>query len=306
MAAVGHEYSTAPERVEGTRTWGAQGPAALRWSSPRLGEPRRSGCALSSSVDSGSAGVKPNSPLVSGGNVPGFQISPDSQSVIYRADQITDTVEELWSVSLTAPAAAVKLNGPPTAGGEVAGYFRISPDSAGWSAWLIRRRTMPRILTARRSRDRRRRAVQRPITGPYSDNAGVSGSLVAGGTVQYSGGSRFSQGGSRLLYCADAETLGLIDLFVTDASRPPAAYQVFLPLVCRERRRPSDSDPAVRLSCHAHSDAALTVSSAPWSGIRRRQGTGSRTRLWSGSRPARPRARSGYSRAGRRRPRPWW
>ena len=77
----------------------------------------------------GAAAVKLNSPLVAGGDVFfSFAISPDSQRVVYQADQQTDGVNELYSVPLAGGAAAVTLNSPLVAGGNVFD-FRISPDS---------------------------------------------------------------------------------------------------------------------------------------------------------------------------------
>ena len=47
------------------------------------------------------AATKLNAPLVSGGNVEDdFQINPDSVWVVYRADQDTDEVKELYSVPI--------------------------------------------------------------------------------------------------------------------------------------------------------------------------------------------------------------
>ena len=48
-----------------------------------------------------SATVKLNSPLVAGGEVLGFEISPDSQRVVYSADQAIDNIDELYSVPLS-------------------------------------------------------------------------------------------------------------------------------------------------------------------------------------------------------------
>ena len=76
------------------------------------------------------AGIKLNGALVAVGNVSNFQISPDSSRVVYRADQQTDNVFELYSVPLGGPAAAgIKLNGALVAGGNVFD-FQISPDSS--------------------------------------------------------------------------------------------------------------------------------------------------------------------------------
>ena len=55
-------------------------------------------------------------------------ISPNSQRVVYCADQDADNVSELYSVPLNGSSAAVKLNIPPGTGGSV-GAFEISTDS---------------------------------------------------------------------------------------------------------------------------------------------------------------------------------
>ena len=57
-----------------------------------------------------------------------FLISPDSSRVIYRADQQTDDVFELYSVPLGG-GTVTKLNDPLVAGGDVMSGFLISPDS---------------------------------------------------------------------------------------------------------------------------------------------------------------------------------
>ena len=73
--------------------------------------------------------TKLNGALVSGGNVTGFfKISPDSSRVVYRADQQTNDVIELYSVPLVG-GSETKLNGALVSGGEVFD-FQISPDSS--------------------------------------------------------------------------------------------------------------------------------------------------------------------------------
>ncbi|MEM6283478.1 MAG: dockerin type I domain-containing protein [Chloroflexota bacterium] len=80
----------------------------------------------------GGTPIKLNSTLVSGGNinkVTGItpQVSPDSTTVIYSADQETDGTEELYSVPISG-GTPVKLNGTLRLLGRVLA-FEISPDS---------------------------------------------------------------------------------------------------------------------------------------------------------------------------------
>ncbi|GGZ99850.1 hypothetical protein GCM10008090_05630 [Arenicella chitinivorans] len=63
-------------------------------------------------------------------------ISTNSEYVVYLADQDTDDITEMYSVSLKEPQLPVKLNAPLPAGGQVASglvlpnnYVRISPNS---------------------------------------------------------------------------------------------------------------------------------------------------------------------------------
>ena len=55
-----------------------------------------------------------------------FQISPDSTTVFYRADQESDGVDEIFRVSITG-GGNLKLNGPLVSGGEVSSFL-LSPD----------------------------------------------------------------------------------------------------------------------------------------------------------------------------------
>jgi CSLREA domain-containing protein len=74
--------------------------------------------------------TKLNDPLIDGGNVAksGFQISADGSRVVYRADQDTNGVAELYSTAITA-TGSTKLNEPLVEGGDVF-EFKISPDSS--------------------------------------------------------------------------------------------------------------------------------------------------------------------------------
>jgi WD40 repeat protein len=75
-----------------------------------------------------SSGARLTPPLIPGGNVTSFALTPDKTAVVYIADQTTNDVFELYQVSIATPGVSVKLNGtliPPQ--GDVAS-FAITPD----------------------------------------------------------------------------------------------------------------------------------------------------------------------------------
>jgi len=76
--------------------------------------------------------VRLNSNLASTGNnatgISTFFISPDSARVIYRAEQNTDDVFELFSVPITG-GIPERLNGDLSLGTEIAAAYSVSPDS---------------------------------------------------------------------------------------------------------------------------------------------------------------------------------
>ncbi|MCB1633167.1 MAG: PD40 domain-containing protein [Xanthomonadales bacterium] len=84
-------------------------------------------CALPAVAFPGSLPIKLNGPLPPGGDVsftPSF--GPDGSTVLYRADQDTDEVFELYSVPVDG-GMPVKLNGPMVTGGDVRDA-RFTPD----------------------------------------------------------------------------------------------------------------------------------------------------------------------------------
>jgi Tol biopolymer transport system component len=82
-------------------------------------------------IDGSSEAVRLNAPLVSGGDVQYFYaISPDSQYVVYVADQTVDDVYELYSAAIDGSGPPVMLNGPLVSGGDVSDFHQISPDSS--------------------------------------------------------------------------------------------------------------------------------------------------------------------------------
>jgi hypothetical protein len=73
-----------------------------------------------------SAGARLTDPMVNGGTISELAISANSQSVVYRADQETDGVTELYRVPLTLTPLpdppTTKLSGPMVSGGDVLGF----------------------------------------------------------------------------------------------------------------------------------------------------------------------------------------
>jgi Tol biopolymer transport system component len=70
-----------------------------------------------------------NDPLVPGGRVLDFLVSPISPMVVYRADQEADGVFELFSVPLDG-YPVVRLNAPLVPGGAISHGYQISPDGS--------------------------------------------------------------------------------------------------------------------------------------------------------------------------------
>lgn len=69
-----------------------------------------------------------NSSLVSGGNVSGSTVSPDSSTTVYIADQDTDDIYELYSVAMEG-GSVTKISDTLIPDGDVV-HFKISPDSS--------------------------------------------------------------------------------------------------------------------------------------------------------------------------------
>ena len=81
----------------------------------------------------GGAPVRLSGLLPSGETVRDFEISANSQRVVYRAPQETPGEIELYSIPIAGPEGAwIRLNGDLPVGGNVR-YLRISPDSS----WVV-------------------------------------------------------------------------------------------------------------------------------------------------------------------------
>jgi Tol biopolymer transport system component len=176
-------------------------------------------------------------------SVSDFVLSPDGARVVYRADQETEDVTELFSVPADGSAAPVKLSGLLPAGGDVGHGYQVSPDStrvAYWADQLLDNvhaifavpmsGGTPLQLTPNgelgaiafspdganvvyacvRPGDSSNRLYSVPADGSHV-RIEMSGPIVAGGNV--SAGFKIAADSSRVVYLADATTDAVNELY---------------------------------------------------------------------------------------------
>lgn len=155
-----------------------------------------------------SASVPLSAPLVAGGGVSTFAISPDSTRVIYRAEQRVDEMHELWSVPIEGPAnASVPLNTPLVAGGDVL-YFRLSPDST-------------RVVYHGDQRvDGTDELWSVPIAGPSDMGVPLTPLLVTGSRVF---SFQISPDSTRVVYQANQQDARVLELWSVPLAGPASA-----------------------------------------------------------------------------------
>jgi Tol biopolymer transport system component len=149
----------------------------------------------------------------------GITIANDIRSYQLGATHVVyyDDLFELKSAAITNPSvSSSKLN--PTFIGHPA--YRISPDNSR-VVYLNTLGPGPRFDL-----------YSVPITGTYTNSVTISGPLIPNGSVELNGGFQFTPDGQRVVYRADAETDGKIELYVTDEGNL-ASNKVYLPLVIR-------------------------------------------------------------------------
>jgi Tol biopolymer transport system component len=158
---------------------------------------------------------KVNPVLVSGGNVySAFSFSPDSATVAYVADQETDDTLELFAAAVTTPGVTDKLNGPLTANGDVC-RFEFSPDSTRVA------------YCADQDTDEVLELYTVALNAP-GQSVKVNPPLVAGGKV--TSGYDFSPDSSFIVYAAEQDVAGRIDLYRVDVAAPGIASKLNAPL----------------------------------------------------------------------------
>ena len=150
----------------------------------------------SARVDGTGPVIRLNGTLNAGGTIhpSGFSFSPDSSRVVYRADQESDDVVELYSVP-SGGGIAVKLNGLLTSGGDVLAS-EISPDSTRV------------IYLADQQNDQKIELYSVPLAGGGVTK--LNGALTFDGDVFE---ALISPNSSRVIYLADQDTEGVDELF---------------------------------------------------------------------------------------------
>jgi len=135
--------------------------------------------------------------LVADGDVADFQISPDGQYVVFRADKDTDGKNELYSVRLST-GSIVPISGAVVSGGNVAPGFQISPDSARV------------VFTGDLVTDTVTELFSAPIATANS-RVTLSGAVVSGRDVF--SGFQISPDSARVVFLGDLATDGVTELF---------------------------------------------------------------------------------------------
>jgi len=150
----------------------------------------------------GGEAVRLNGDMVELGSVDYYYIvvSPDSQHVVYRADQETFAVDELYSVPIDGPVSAgVKLNNTLPEGGDVDfKNFAVSPDSSRV------------VYVADQDVDEVDEIFSVPITGPAISGVKLNDPLPLGGDVV---NFKINPDSSSVIYRADQETNDILELY---------------------------------------------------------------------------------------------
>lgn len=143
-----------------------------------------------------------NGPLVNGGDVRGIVSRSDSDRVLYLADEQTDEVVELYSVSAQG-GGWTKLNPQLVIHGDVlAAGLALSPDGSR------------ALYVADQETDERDELFSVPASGGTAVK--LNGPLASGGNVT-AGSQQFNVNGSRVLYRADQNFDEVFEVFAVQS-----------------------------------------------------------------------------------------
>ena len=160
------------------------------------------------------SGVRLNRTLVGGGNLQdppagfsSFLVSPNSATVVYKADQDTDEKFEIYSVPIAGPeTSGVKLNDTLVpAGGNVIN-FQVDSTSARV------------VYSADQGTDEKFELYSVPIAGPAASGVRLNSNLPggAGGWQRH----LITADGSAVVYVMDQQTAGVFELYSIPITGP--------------------------------------------------------------------------------------
>lgn len=174
-------------------------------------------------VDGSAAALRLSPPMPSGRDVVGYVLSPDGSRAAYLADADTDQVFELYSVN-TLGGPLVKLNGPLVSGGDVGdtshepqAALAFSPDGSRV------------VYRADQDQDEVFELYSVPALGgqaPVKLNSPLSG---ARDVPLY--GFRITSDSTRVVFAADQDVAGQIELWVVPIDGSLAPQQLNPPMV---------------------------------------------------------------------------
>ncbi len=156
-----------------------------------------------------------SAPLVTGGNVYDFALSPDGKSVLYLADQDIDTRYELYRVSLATPGVATKLNPQLLTNRDVMDFVQTPGRQQGRVSRRHHDDRPVRLVPRRRRQPRRGDEAERRAHARRSVRSGYS----------------VSPDGTRALYRADQQVVDQIELFSVALANPGASTKMSSQLV---------------------------------------------------------------------------
>jgi Tol biopolymer transport system component len=154
--------------------------------------------------------MKVNSPLVADGDVQAatFRFGPDSDSIVYRADQEVDGINELYRVEVATPGTSVKINPPLVAEGDVS-IFQIHPDG------------LQLAYVADQDTDGLAELYLVDLATP-----GVSTKLNPARQGAPIWQIEFTEDGSQLYYNADQDTAGMDELYRVDIANAGVSTKI--------------------------------------------------------------------------------
>ncbi len=143
------------------------------------------------------------------GEVHGYLVSDDGDTVVFYGDLETDGISEIYYADLIgdAPATPVKVNGTLVSGGEVDGVFNLSANGE----------TL--VYVADQETDEKNELYYVDLSGASpAAPVKISGTLPVDHIVWYKSQPQVSEDGNRVIYLAGDSTSDTYELYLVDLS----------------------------------------------------------------------------------------